>query len=105
MGKQRIELKTKQRIAVSPEVIRMLGGDPASAVYYRQLQYYDQYAAKNIDGWFAKNTVEMEAATGMNRRRQDTCRENLVRLGLIEIRTSRGGRKPTCFFRVLVDYR
>ena len=104
MGKERVKLQSKQRIPVSPETVRYLGGDPSAALYYRQLQYYDQYAKKDPHGWFDKNSSEVENDTGLNRRRQISAREKLEKIGWIETQSIQGGLKPTCMFRILTDF-
>lgn len=103
MGKQRIKLLSKQRVPISPEIVRKLGGDPVAAFYYRQLQYYEKYGS-DTSGWFSKNSKEVENDTGLNRRRQENSRSKLENIGWIETRTERGGLKPTCFFRIITDF-
>lgn len=103
MGKERIKLLSKQRIPVSPEIIRRLSGDPSAALYYRQLQYYDKYSEKD-DGWFDRSSPEIENDTGLNRRRQMSARVKLEKIGWIETQSIQGGLKPTCMFRIITDF-
>lgn len=104
MGKERIALQNRQRIPVSPEIVRKLKGNVAAAFYYQQLLYYDQYENKDSDGWFHKNTREIEDDICIGRRQQEHSRQLLASIGWIEIQAVRGGTKPTMLFRVLVDY-
>lgn len=104
MGSKRVALQTKQRVPVSPEVVRRLGGNISAAYYYTQLLYYEQWDPKDSDGWFDKNTREIEDDIGIGRRQQEHSRKKLEELGWIETQSVRGGLKPTMLFRVLIHY-
>lgn len=104
MGRKRVALQTKQSVPVSPEIVCKLKSNVTAAYYYRQLLYYDLYDDKDHDGWFDKNSKEIEADIGLNRRQQEHSRKILEEKGWIETRSIRGGLKPTVLFRVLVDY-
>ena len=104
MGRKRVALQTKQRVPVSPEIVCKLGTNVTAAYYYTQLLYYDQYDKKDSDGWFDKNSREIESDIGLNRRQQEHSRKILETEGWIETRSVRGGLKPTVMFRIAIDY-
>ena len=104
MGRNQVALQTKQRVPVSPEIVRRLGGNVAAAYYYTQLLYYDAYGDKQ-DGWFDRNSKEIESDIGLGRRQQEHSRKILEEAGWIETESIRGGVKPTVMFRVLIHYK
>lgn len=104
MGRKQVALRTKQRVPVSPEIVSRLGSNVTAAYYYTQLLYYDRYDDKDKDGWFDKNSRELESDIGLNRRQQEHSRKILEELEWIETRSIRGGLKPTVMFRVLIHY-
>lgn len=104
MGKTQVPLQSKQRVPVSPEVVLKLRANVTAAYFYTQLLYYDAYADKDSEGWFNKNSRELEHDIGLNRRQQEYSRRLLEQLGWIETQSIRGGRKPTVKFRVLIHY-
>jgi hypothetical protein len=105
MGRNQVSLQTKQRVPISPEIVCKLGTNVTAAYYYTQLLYYDRYSDKNSDGWFDRNSREIEADIGLNRRQQEHSRKKLEELGWIETQSVRGGLKPTMMFRVLIHYK
>jgi hypothetical protein len=104
MGSKQVALQTKQRVPVSPEIVCKLGSNVSAAYYYTQLLYYDRYDHKDAEGWFDKNTREIEDDIGLGRRQQEHSRKILESKGWIETRSIRGGLKPTTMFRVLIRY-
>jgi hypothetical protein len=104
MGRKRVKLQSKQRIPVSPEMVRMLRSNVTAAYYYTQLLYYDRYETTDTDGWFDRNTREIENDTALGRDQQRHSRKILEELGWIETRSIRGGLRPTVMFRVLIHY-
>ena len=105
MGRNQVALQTKQRVPVSPEIVRRLSGNVSAAYYNTQLLYYDRYNDKTDDGWFDRNSKEIEDDIGLGRRQQEHSRKVLEELGWIETESVRGGMKPTVLFRVLVHYK
>lgn len=104
MGRKQVALQTKQRVPVSPEIVCKLKSNVTAAYYYTQLLYYDRYDDKDAEGWFDKNSRELEDDIGLNRRQQEHSRKILEELGWIETRSIRGGLRPTVMFRVLIHY-
>lgn len=102
MVKERVKLQSRQKIPVSPEIVRTLDGNVAAAFFYAQIQFY----ARTDPGpdWIFKDSTEIEHDTGLNRDKQRYIRRALVDKGLIEIVAQRGGRKPRIGFRVIVDF-
>lgn len=104
MGREMVKLHSKQAIPVSPEIVRKLSGNVTAAYFYQQLQFYDRYEPKNGNGWFVKDSTDIENDTGLNRYKQRRIRELLEEGGMIETRSIRGGKRPAIMFRILIDF-
>ena len=104
MGSKQVTLQTKQRVPVSPEIVCKLGSNVSASYYYTQLLYYDRYDRKDVEGWFNKNTREIEDDIGLGRRQQEHSRKMLESKGWIETCSIRGGLRPTMRFRVLIRF-
>lgn len=104
MGIKQVALRSKQRIPVSPELVDLLDRNVTATYYYTQLLYYDRYDRKDAEGWFDKNSSEIDNDIRLNRRQQEHSRKILEGKGWIETRSIRGGRKPTIMFRVLIHH-
>lgn len=104
MGRNQVPLHSKQRVPISPEIVAKLSSNVTAAYFYTQLLYYDRYNNKDTDGYFDKNSREIENDIGLNRRQQEHSRKLLIELGWIKTRSIRGGLKPTILYRVLVHY-
>ncbi len=100
MGREQVKLHSKQAVPVSPELVRLLNGNVASAYFYRQLQFY----ANLQDGWFEKSSTDLERDLGISRYQQRRIRESLEKMGIIETQSIRGGTKPAIRFRILINY-
>jgi hypothetical protein len=103
MGRERVRLRSKQAIPVSPEVVRMLDGNVQAGYFYAQLQFYERHHA-DTDGWITKDSTELENDTGLSRYQQRRIREILEKKGIIETEPIRGGLRPAIRFRIVIDF-
>lgn len=77
-------LQSGQAIPVYLEVVRMLGNDHITALYYRQLVFYDEHSDKDRDGYFEKSKPQVFNDTLLSRFKQDQSRLKLMARGWID---------------------
>lgn len=87
-------------IAYKPQIANFLGSIEC-AIYFQQLCHWSKYA-KREDGLIYKSAKEIYEETYVSEKIQRRCRDQLVKLGWIEVEKKMANGHPTYHFRVLV---
>lgn len=88
-------------IAFYPQLARELG-DIESAIFYQQIYFWSDKGSRE-DGFIYKTCKQIEEETTLTRRQQDRIKDNLVKMGWLEIKLVKVKNAPTLHFKPLVS--
>lgn len=86
-------------IAYKPQIASYLGSIEA-AIYFQQLSHWQKYA-KRQDGFIYKSAKEIYEETYISEKIQRRCREQLSKIGWIEVEKRMANGHPTYHFKVI----
>lgn len=75
---------TDRPVAYHPMLAKCVGGVKAAIMLCQLLYWAQGKTAKSRDGWFYKSVAEMEEETGLSQSEQQTARDKLDDLGIID---------------------
>ena len=94
-------------LIVQEHLLRYLGGDGTTALFFTKLllsyQYFQREAPEKVsDGWFFMTSETIESSLGINTYKQSQCVKKLVELNLLE--SERRGYKGKRHFKIDLNY-
>lgn len=75
---------TDRPVAYHPMLAKCVGGVKAAIMLCQLLYWAKGKTAQSRDGWFYKSVAEMEEETGLSKEEQQTARDKLDDIGIIE---------------------
>ena len=79
-----IDMLEDRPVAYHPKLAKCVGGVKAAIMLCQLLYWAAGKTAKARDGWFYKSVNDMEEETGLSKEEQQTARDKLDNLGVIE---------------------
>lgn len=79
-----IDMLEDRPVAYHPKLAKCVGGVKAAIMLCQLLYWAAGKTAKSRDGWFYKSVAEMEEETGLSKDEQQTARDKLDDLGVID---------------------
>lgn len=100
------EFTGSRPIAYYPGLAKKVGGAKAAIMLSQLLYWSENRVVKERDGWLYKSVEEFEEETGLTKREQQTARNKLSSIGVIDIELK--GIPRTWYYRVnfneLIEY-